>query len=132
MFGNMKKATIAPKEDSDYIPMKDIVGEVVAFELVAYDPSFDGKYGPTARATVNLVVTTGEHKGTREKNRYLSGNIATQLSESMSVGESTASRIASGPSGKGNDWVGLETISDDDFDEAVKVASKKAKKMKKK
>ena len=127
-FGSVKKVTVEATGDTDWVPMGELVGDTVAFDLKAFEPVFQGKYGPTPRATVDLVVTTGDHKGLVERNRYLNGNIASQLSGALDAGESTIVVVASGASGKGNPWVGIESLDDSEYEAAAKQLKKILKK----
>lgn len=117
-FENTKKADIK-KSDSDFIGGADLVGEIVAVDLIDYDKKHDsGKYKPGPRATVDLIVITGEHKGLEQANTYFSGNLGKQIEESIDGEGSTIIRITSGPSAHGHDWIGIEEISDREFEEA--------------
>jgi hypothetical protein len=91
----------------EHLLKQDLVDELVAFVVVDYDPDAATDFGRQPVVDVELLVCSGEHKGTYDATWRNWGNLARQMGEQ---GDGTiAARVTSG-AGKVKDstWFGLD------------------------
>lgn len=120
-FANMKPAQIdeaGEQRDSNFLEKKDLVGAIIAVDVVDYDPKYEGNFGANPRVTVDMIVCSGPHKGKREDSKYFSNNLAVQINKAA-AGGSTVVRVVSGKSKYGTDWFGVEAVSEQEFADAL-------------
>lgn len=98
----------------DHLPKSELIGELIAFAVIEFDPNEPGDYGVQARVDVDLLVVTGPHAGTRDEKWRTWGNLAAQMG-GQPEGATIAARVTSGP-GKVKDskWYGLDFGLDPD------------------
>lgn len=110
-------------DDSEFLSKEDLKNQIIALEVVDYDPEFAGKFGATAKVTCDVVVATGPEAGRFEQDTQFFGNLAVQVNKAAGgVGKKTVVKIESGVSKKGNDWWGVGDVTDEEFKAALEVA----------
>lgn len=128
MFDNFMTVedTVSSDSDTVWVTKEDLIGETVVLGMVDYDPEYPGKYGPTARAVVDMFVVTGPHAGTLQPGTHLYTNMASQAS-AIKVGSTAVAVVESGTTPKGNKWYGLSyAVSAKDAKAALAKAKKAA------
>jgi hypothetical protein len=96
-----------PSSDG-HLPKSELVGELIAFSVVDYDPKSIGKFGVQPSVEVDLLVVTGPHAGTHDPSWKTFGNLAKQLG-SQQAGATIAARVTSGPGATaGSTWYGAD------------------------
>lgn len=122
-FENLKPAN-DEGADSNLLQKEDLVNEIIAIDIVDYDPQYEGKFGKNPRITVDMIVCTGKHKGTKQDSRYFSFTLAEQMYKAAGGSGSTIVRIVSGPSkygAAGSPWFGVRAVTDAEFTAAADV-----------
>jgi len=122
-FDTLKQAREREQGESNFIGKEDLVGEIIAVDIVDFDAQHDGKYGIGERIIVDLIVVTGEHARTQQNDTHFFGGLAKQLFEAAGGEGATVVRVTSGPSRFGTKWYGADPVSDKEFGEAQEVVA---------
>lgn len=123
-FENLKPAATdegTEQKDSQFLRKEDLDGAIIAFDVVDYDAKYEGNFGPNPRITVDLIVCSGDHKGTKQDTTYFSNNLAVQMHKAAAGDGATVVRVVSGASKYGTRWYGVEAVSESDFATALEV-----------
>lgn len=115
-FENLKPPSIDEEQsDSTFLRKEDLDGQIIAVDIVDYDPQYEGKFGKNPRITVDMIVCTGEHKGEKQDNTYFSNNLAKQLHAAAGGSGSTVVKVTSGNSKYGTKWYGVDDVTDAEY-----------------
>jgi hypothetical protein len=109
-------------EAGERIGKEQLVGQLVAFRVVGYEPAAQTKYGVGPEVTVDLLVVTGTAAGQRDPAWRCWGSLARQMGE-QGREATIAARVVSGAgSAPGSRWFGLDFALDEAEVTAVRQA----------
>jgi hypothetical protein len=110
-----------PPAGGGHLTKEDLLGRLLIVTLTDYDPDYQGAYGTTARAVVDIIEVGGEEA--REQGLWWFSNLAKQIGAGLKPGETGLGRIETGTtkSGTGTWWGFQFSTSDHDYAAADQV-----------
>lgn len=99
-FGTFTQPRVAGRNGLTKSQLKD---QLAVFKLTALDHNIETKFGPTTRATAEVLIVEGQDAGTYSAKFMAFGNLAKQM-EPIGVGNTALGRVIYGVAGTKTYW----------------------------